>query len=88
MRKAVVRGMISSETKQQAEIILSALGLSTSDAINLMLKQVILQKRLPFDIALPNIPNTETALVLEKSERGEEVIKTKGIDDFLKQLDL
>ena len=39
--------------KEQAENILSALGIPVSNAINMFYKQIILQKGLPFDVKLP-----------------------------------
>ena len=44
---------IEPEVKKEAESILSNLGLTASNAINLFYKQIILHKGLPFDVALP-----------------------------------
>jgi DNA-damage-inducible protein J len=44
---------IEPEVKEQAESILSALGISSSNAINMFYKQIILQKGLPFEVKLP-----------------------------------
>lgn len=40
--------------KDQATEILSGLGISLSDAINIYLRQIILWKKIPFDISLPD----------------------------------
>jgi DNA-damage-inducible protein J len=40
--------------KQQAENILSALGIPASNAINMFYKQIILHKGLPFSVTLPS----------------------------------
>ena len=44
---------IEPDVKEQAENILSALGISASNAINMFYKQIILQRGLPFDVKMP-----------------------------------
>jgi len=44
---------IEPEIKEQAELVLSELGIPMANAINLFLRQVILQKGIPFDVKLP-----------------------------------
>ena len=69
---------IEPDLKEQAEQILSALGIPASNAINMFYKQIILQRGLPFDLKLP-----ETA-VLNFNNMTEQEIDSelqKGIDD-------
>lgn len=40
------------ELKEQAELVLSQLGIPMSSAINMFLKQVVMQKGIPFDVKL------------------------------------
>lgn len=44
---------IEPDLKQQAENILSTLGITASNAITLFYKQIILQKGLPFEVKIP-----------------------------------
>ena len=44
---------IEPEVKEQAESILSALGIPASNAINMFYKQIILQRGLPFEVKMP-----------------------------------
>jgi len=44
---------VEPELKFQAEGILSQLGIPMSNAINIFLKQVVLQRGIPFDMKLP-----------------------------------
>jgi DNA-damage-inducible protein J len=44
---------IEPEVKEQAETILSALGIPVSNAINMFYKQIILQRGIPFEMKLP-----------------------------------
>lgn len=44
---------IEPDVKEQAERILSALGIPVSNAINMFYKQIILQRGIPFEVKLP-----------------------------------
>ena len=44
---------IEPDIKEQAESILSALGIPASNAINMFYKQIILQRGLPFEVKMP-----------------------------------
>ena len=44
---------IEPDVKEQAEAILSALGIPASNAINMFYKQIILQRGLPFEVKMP-----------------------------------
>lgn len=69
---------IEPELKEQAEQILSALGIPASNAINMFYKQIILQRGLPFDLKLPYdlVPNFN-----QLSEEEIDLELQKGIDD-------
>ena len=51
---SIVRSRIDAETKQRAAAALEAMGLTISDAIRLLLLRVADEKRLPFDVKVPN----------------------------------
>ncbi len=50
----IVRSRIDTDTKKRAASALSAMGLTISDAIRLLLLRVADEKRLPFDVKVPN----------------------------------
>lgn len=52
-RTANVFTRVDPETKEQAEQILSQLGIPMSNAIGMFLKQVVIQRGMPFDMKLP-----------------------------------
>ena len=52
MKEAIIRSRIDVSKKIEAEAILNALGLSTSDAIRLFINQVTIEKGLPFLVRL------------------------------------
>lgn len=64
----VVRARIDSDTKTRATEALQAMGLSVSDAIRLLLLRVADEKRLPFDV---KVPNAETIKAVKELEQGK-----------------
>ena len=64
---------VNTEVKEQAGQILNAMGLTFSEAFNLMLHQIRIQRCLPFDVvAYSHIPKSETLAFIERVENGEE----------------
>ena len=51
---AVVRARIDERTKKEAAAVLSAMGLTLSDAFRLLVKRIAADKALPFDLLAPN----------------------------------
>jgi DNA-damage-inducible protein J len=54
MRNAVVRARVEEDLKNKASEVFKTVGLSTSDAIHLFLKQTVLTQALPFPVSVPN----------------------------------
>jgi len=52
-RTSSVFARVEPEIKEQAELVLNQLGIPMSSAISLFLRQVIIQRGIPFDIKLP-----------------------------------
>ena len=52
-KKMVLRFNVDSLAAEQADRILTELGMTMDDAVNLMLHQVCLQQGLPFDVRRP-----------------------------------
>ena len=50
----IVRARIDGATKKRAATALHAMGLSISDAIRLLMLRIAEEKRLPFDVKIPN----------------------------------
>ncbi len=78
-KSAFVNVRVAPDTKAEAEQIFAELGLSTSEAVNLFLRQVILRRGLPFEVRLPN---AETLAALR-----EDVSELPGYDDAARLLD-
>ena len=52
-RTSNVFARVEPEVKEQAEIVLEQLGIPMSNAIGMFLRQVVLQRGLPFEMKLP-----------------------------------
>ncbi len=55
-KSANLYARIEPDVKEQAESILTALGIPASNAINMFYKQIIMHKGLPFAVRLPGEP--------------------------------
>jgi len=84
-KSANLYARIEPEVKEQAESILSALGISSSNAINMFYKQIILQRGLPFEVKIPSagpvdmnaLSEAELNAELEKGYADMKAGKTK-----------
>ncbi len=63
----VVRARIDEEIKEEATVVLAAMGLTVSDAFRLMLTRIARDKALPFD---PLIPNATTIAAMREARAG------------------
>ena len=50
MKNEVIHARISSDIKKECESILSNIGLSMSQAIDLYIRQIVLKKGIPFEL--------------------------------------
>ena len=62
---------IEPDVKEQAESILSALGIPTSNAINMFYKQIILNRGLPFEVKIPTAKPVNAAELTEAELNAE-----------------
>ena len=69
---------IEPELKEQAESILTALGIPASSAITMFYKQIILQRGIPFEMKLPESKPVDMSS-LTKEQLDAEL--QKGYDD-------
>jgi DNA-damage-inducible protein J len=60
-----VRARIDTNTKQRAAAALEAMGLSISDAIRLLMLRIADERRLPFEVRVPNATTRQAMAELE-----------------------
>lgn len=78
-RTANVFTRVDPETKEQAEAILNQLGIPMSNAIGMFLKQVVMQRGIPFDMKLPaSAPAAAGGMTKEQFDAAIQ----KGMDDI------
>jgi DNA-damage-inducible protein J len=69
-KTATIRARIEPDLKSEVEDILSQLGLTASEAVLLLYRQIRLRRGLPFEVAMPN---QLTARTLRASKAGRNV---------------
>lgn len=81
---AVIHARIEPGIKNQAELILSRLGITTGEAIRMFFKQISLCKGIPFPL---KIPNATTRKTLEDSRRGKNIERFSSLDEMFSSWD-
>jgi DNA-damage-inducible protein J len=64
---AIVRARIDGRIKEEAAAVLSAMGLTVSDAFRLMMTRIAAEKALPFE---PLVPNAETIEAMREARQA------------------
>ena len=82
IKNSVVRARIDAPTKAEASAILATIGLTLSDAVRLMLKRVVAEKTLPFELL---IPNSETIEAIKAGRHGE-LVTVGSLDSLFRNL--
>lgn len=85
-KSANIYARIEPDVKEQAEGILSELGIPASNAIGMFYRQIILQRGLPFEVKIPTsrlldtstLTDEELNLELEKGYADMQAGKTKS----------
>jgi DNA-damage-inducible protein J len=80
-KTSTVHARIDRETKETSENILRELGMTPTDAVRLLYRQIAIRHEFPVEL---RVPNELTAQTLNKSERNEEIEYFDSIDDLAK----
>ena len=84
-KTATIRTRIEPGLKSEVEEILSQLGLTASETVHLLYRQIKLQRGLPFDV---RIPNELTVRTLNASKAGRGVKRFAGKKELYADLGL
>ncbi len=76
---AVIHARIDPATKAATERILEAIGLTPTEAIRLLYRQIAMRGEFPVEL---RIPNAETARVLTKADNGEDLETFESTEDL------
>ena len=76
---ATVHARIDSTTKKRAEAILKQIGMTPTEAVRLLYRQIALRGEFPIEL---RVPNALTTNVLNKSDRDEEIERFESLEDL------
>ncbi len=96
-KTANVLARVEPEVKQQAEEIMAQLGIPVSVVINMLYKQIIMKKGIPFTLSLPDAPvcyeeldnkalDTIMEIGLLQAKRGESLVAEDAFDKLRKEI--
>lgn len=80
-RTATVFARVEPEIKEQAEQVLGQLGIPMSNAVGMFLRQIVLQRGIPFEMKLPAYEKPLEYDSLTKEQFDTEI--EKGMDDIM-----
>ncbi|WP_276620519.1 type II toxin-antitoxin system RelB/DinJ family antitoxin [Syntrophomonas wolfei] len=95
-RTSNIFARVEPEVKEQAELVLEQLGIPMSNAIGLFLRQVVLQRGIPFELKLPQSKPLSVSSLTEEQFNTEiekgladltagRVISAESITDRMRQ---
>jgi len=76
---ATVHARLDHTTKIKSEAILKQIGMTPTEAVRLLYRQIALRGEFPVEL---RIPNALTANTLDKSDRDEEVEFVDSLDEL------
>ena len=76
---STVHARIDSATKKKSEAILKQIGMTPTEAVRLLYRQIALRGEFPIEL---RVPNALTASVLDKSDRNEEIESFESLEDL------
>lgn len=81
---------VEPKVKEEAEKILNNLGMNSTEAINIFLRQVILNSGIPFEVKLPQFSNELLEAIKEAEEiekHPENYKKYHSVDELMEELE-
>ena len=78
----LVQTRIDGAIKEEAAVVLAAMGLTVSDAVRLLLTKIAREHALPFDPLIPN----ETTIAAMKEARAGNLPRANSIEELKKAL--
>ena len=70
-RTSNIFARVEPEVKKQAELILEQLGIPMSKAIGIFLRQIVLQRGIPFELKLPQSKPLSVSMLTEEQFNAE-----------------
>lgn len=87
MEKTFLQVRTEAKDKEQASVILEELGTNLSSVVNMLLKQIILTKSIPFEIKIPHMYTSEEQISeVDASMAMEQMPLDKSVIELLKNI--
>ena len=80
-----INARVEKKLKSDAEKVLRNVGVNTSDAVSMFLRQVVLQEGLPFEVRIPNKATRKAIADLRAGKGKVYTGNTKDIFDALEK---
>lgn len=90
MKSSSIHLRIEPKVKEQVETILETLGMTTTEAINIYLKQIIINSGIPFEIKTKKFSDEMLEAIQEAKEmekHPEKYKKYHSVDELMEDLD-
>lgn len=84
-KSAFLRARIEPELKEQAEKILSDMGVTPTQAVTMLYKQLQRTHELPLEFS---VPNKATAKAIQDARNDAEIVSCRDSDELFKELDI
>lgn len=68
MAQATINLRMDADLKHELEAVCKEMGMSLTTAFTIFAKKVARERRIPFEISAPEVPNAETMAALQESE--------------------
>ena len=78
---ATVQARLDPKTKRESERVLHKIGMTPTEAVRLLYRQIALRREFPLEL---RVPNKLTAKTLDKSDRDEEIETFDSLDEMAK----
>lgn len=82
-KSAYIRARIEPDIKAKAEAVFHELGITPSQVITMLYKQVLRKHTLPLELQLPN---AKTTAAIKEARKGKALTKAKNAADLFKKL--
>jgi len=83
-KTAVITARVDPELKQEAEEVISQIGLTMSQAVTIYLRQIVYQRGIPFEL---RIPTEETLAAIEEAKHPQTLPAFQNVDDLFDDLE-
>lgn len=79
IQTATVHARLDNATKKKSEAILKQIGMTPTEAVRLLYRQIALRGEFPVEL---RVPNALTSNTLNKSEKNEEIEYFDSLEDL------